>query len=94
MMELHVSQTRPLSLSVFAGLLLGVLLLVSDAALAQVTVFNQTLVIESDQSQPKIDIQPVPFNKDWAFTARWDDNNPNALNMHKAMVDIGIKGSF
>ncbi|MFG0249154.1 MAG: hypothetical protein ACF8OB_09735 [Phycisphaeraceae bacterium JB051] len=89
-----MSQTRPLSLSVFAGLLLGALLLVSQTVQAQVTVFNQTLVIASDHSQPKIDIQPVPFNKDWAFTARWDDNNPNALNMHKAMVDIGIKGSF
>jgi hypothetical protein len=92
-MEHHVSKPRFLSLSLFCGLF-ACLLIFTGSAQAQITKFYQTLVIESADAQPQIDILPVPFGKDWAFTARWDDNNPNALNMHKAMVDIGIKGSF
>ena len=57
-----------------------------------VPVFEQELVVEGGPVQ--VEIAPVYGDKDWAFTTRWDDNNLNSLNMHAAMADIGLKGSF
>jgi hypothetical protein len=57
-----------------------------------VPVFEQELVVEGEPVQ--IEIAPVYGGKDWAFTTRWDDNNLNSLNMHAAMAEIGLKGSF
>ncbi len=65
-----------------------------SSANAQVWTFVQNLIIEPAVTSDQIQILPVFDGKDWAFTTRWDDNNPNALNMHKIMVETGIKGSF
>lgn len=69
-------------------------ILIAHPAMAQMPTFTQTLTIDSDTGTPQIDILPVYECKTWAFTARWDDNNQNHLNMQKAMTDIGLKGTF
>lgn len=61
---------------------------------AQVNTFQQQLTIEPAVAVGQIEVLPVLNGKDWAFTARWDDNHANALNMHQAMIDIGIQGTF
>lgn len=37
---------------------------------------------------------PVFDGKQWAFTARWDDNNPALLKMHQVMAERGLRGTF
>ncbi|MDP0496311.1 MAG: polysaccharide deacetylase family protein [Verrucomicrobiota bacterium JB024] len=64
----------------------------SSMSVGGVPVFEQELVVEGEPVQ--IEIAPVYGDKDWAFTTRWDDNNLNSLNMHAAMAEIGLKGSF
>jgi peptidoglycan/xylan/chitin deacetylase (PgdA/CDA1 family) len=65
---------------------------------ALVPTFTQQLVITpastSTDTPAKLDILPVYDGKTWAFTARWDDNNTNHLNMQKAMASLGLKGTF
>ena len=56
--------------------------------------FTQTLMIEAKSSVGTPQVLPVYNGKDWAFTARWDDNNANSLNMQQAMADLGLKGTF
>ncbi|MBC2594258.1 hypothetical protein H5P28_08285 [Ruficoccus amylovorans] len=51
-----------------------------------IPVFTQQLVIEGGPD--RVEIAPVFGDKAWAFTARWDDNNANSLNMHAAVADI------
>lgn len=75
------------------------LLWMSTPAFAKQTItlptFTQQLIITSDATRkPVITILPVYDGKTWAFTARWDDNNPNQLNMQKAMASLGLKGTF
>ncbi len=53
---------------------------------------EQQLIVEG---QPvEVTIAPVYGDKDWAFTARWDDNNTNHFNMQAAMADNGLRGTF
>lgn len=33
-------------------------------------------------------------DRKWAFSARWDDNQPNSLNMREHMAKFGLKGTF
>lgn len=37
---------------------------------------------------------PVYGGKNWAFTARWDDNRPGNPQMHDLMAEYGYKGTF
>jgi hypothetical protein len=53
---------------------------------------EQNLTIQG--SQVELELAPVFGDKDWALTARWDDNNQNSLNMHQSMAAIGLKGTF
>ncbi|MGE9296558.1 MAG: hypothetical protein ACQKBV_09755 [Puniceicoccales bacterium] len=54
-----------------------------------IPVYEQTLAIEGDHVD--VSIAPVYNGKSWAFTARWDDNSPNNLNMRDAMAELGLK---
>lgn len=91
-MKFVLREITPMMFVIFCVCILSMGL--GQQASAQIKTFEQTLVIEPAVKSEQIQILPVPDGKDWAFTARWDDNLPNALNMHQAMVDIGIKGSF
>jgi len=65
-----------------------------SAAEMPVPTFEQTLVIENQPPDGAPQILPVYAGKHWAFSARWDDNSKNSLNMHQAMAGLGLKGSF
>lgn len=39
-------------------------------------------------------IAPVYDNREWAFSARWDDSNRNSLAMREHMAKFGLKGTF
>lgn len=57
--------------------------------------FTQILTIEAPSAVADTpQVLPVYNGKDWAFTARWDDNNANNLNMQQAMAELGLKGTF
>lgn len=57
-----------------------------------VPVIEQLLTIEGQRTE--VEIAPVLGDKEWALTARWDDNNQNSLNMQKTMAAAGMKGTF
>ena len=78
------------------GLMMGFVCLFASMLHAQMPTVDQTLVIQSDSTTlaEQIEILPVFNGKAWAFTARWDDNNANHLNVQKAMVELGLKGTF
>lgn len=42
----------------------------------------------------KLTFAPVYDNRDWAFSARWDDTQANSTNMHDHMVKYDLKGTF
>ncbi len=60
--------------------------------IGEVPVIEQLLVVEGQATE--IEVAPVFGDKDWALTARWDDNNQNSLNMQKTMAAAGMKGTF
>lgn len=39
-------------------------------------------------------IAPVYDNREWAFSARWDDSSRNSLVMREHMAKFGLKGTF
>jgi hypothetical protein len=39
-------------------------------------------------------LAPVYGDRSWAFSARWDDNQPNSLVMREHMARFGIQGTF
>lgn len=39
-------------------------------------------------------VAPVYDNREWAFSARWDDCNQNSRNMQAHMAKYGLKGTF
>ncbi|NLS92767.1 MAG: polysaccharide deacetylase family protein [Planctomycetaceae bacterium] len=57
--------------------------------------YRQTLVIDgqSENTQPP-HLAPVYDGRKWALSTRWDDSNPNALNIRQKMLDNGIRGTF
>ncbi len=77
--------------SILTGLLLGGL---DSSGEVPGSTFTQTLTIERQAHTAAPQILPVYDGKEWAFTARWDDNNQNNLNMQQAMADLGLKGTF
>ena len=59
--------------------------------------YNQRLVIESgaDPSElPTPRLAAVYDGRTWALSTRWDDSNPNALNIRRKMLANGIRGTF
>ncbi|MGZ0709520.1 polysaccharide deacetylase family protein [Coraliomargarita sp. W4R53] len=59
---------------------------------AGIPTFQESLIITG--APVIVEIAPLFNDKDWALTTRWDDSNPNSINMHDAMAEIGLKGSF
>lgn len=49
---------------------------------------------EKDAKKASLSIAPLPDNKEWVFSARWDDNNQRHLKMHDLMQKYGYKGTF
>lgn len=72
-----------------AGLWWSVLAASAESCIPMCT---QELVIEGEHDLPQI--MPVFGGKQWAFSARWDDNSQNSLKMQSAMAAIGLKGTF
>jgi peptidoglycan/xylan/chitin deacetylase (PgdA/CDA1 family) len=60
--------------------------------IGEMPVIEQLLVIEGQPTD--VEIAPVLGDKEWALTARWDDNNQNSLNMLRTMAAAGMKGTF
>ena len=59
--------------------------------------YRQTLVVKS-RPGGRVPANPktarVYEGRKWALSTRWDDSNPNALNVRKKMVESGIRGTF
>jgi len=47
-----------------------------------------------EAANAKLSFASVYDNRDWAFSARWDDTQANSTNMHDHMVKYGLKGTF
>lgn len=57
--------------------------------------YRQTLVIDGQSENAQLpQFAPVYDGRKWALSTRWDDSNPNALNIRQKMLDSGIRGSF
>jgi hypothetical protein len=48
----------------------------------------------ADAQRATLTPTPVLDGKRWAFSARWDDNNPLHIKMHQLMVANGLRGTF
>ncbi|MEI8078633.1 MAG: polysaccharide deacetylase family protein [bacterium] len=59
---------------------------------------RQELTLEfatmADAAQATVRIAALPDDKEWAFSARWDDNLPDNQRLHDAMIRHGLKGTF
>lgn len=53
-----------------------------------------TYASPADAQAAALSFASVYDNRDWAFSARWDDTQANSLNMHDHMVKYGLKGTF
>jgi hypothetical protein len=89
-----------MSVTLIASLIL--LCLIATGASAQtlppLRMATQQLDIEyasaADAQQAAIAFAPVYDNRDWAFSARWDDTQANSLSMREHMTKYGLKGTF
>ncbi len=59
-----------------------------------VEAYRQVLVVEGsvDSGEPRL--APVYDGRKWGMSTRWDDSNPNALNVRRKMLENGIRGTF
>lgn len=59
---------------------------------------RQELTLEfataADAALATVRIAALPDDKEWAFSARWDDNLPDRPQVREAMVRHGLKGTF
>lgn len=87
----------------YYALALVLLLLVCAASAAPVPYpparsYAQKLELQfgsaAEAGQAKVTVAPVYDDRAWAFSARWDDCNPNSLNMHEHMARYGLRGTF
>ena len=72
---------------------------VSDATrgYGAVQSYRQVLVVEcrgEGGDVPVPELAPVYDGRPWALSTRWDDSNPNALNIRRKMLENGIRGTF
>lgn len=83
---------------VFVCALLMCLAYASAQTLPPLRMVTQQLEITyaspADAQQAALSFAPVYDNRDWAFSARWDDTNANSLNMHEHMAKYGLQGTF
>lgn len=49
---------------------------------------------EAAQAATTLKPTPVLDGKQWALSARWDDNHPGSVTMHDLMAKHGLKGTF
>lgn len=59
--------------------------------------YTQTLVITAGadlKTVPAPSPAPVYDAHRWALSTRWDDSNPNGLNIRRKMLEAGIHGTF
>jgi hypothetical protein len=68
-----------------------------ESVYGTVETYRQVLAIESpagsDQpGTPKL--AAVYDGRKWGLSTRWDDSNPNALNVRRKMLENGIRGTF
>ncbi len=49
---------------------------------------------ENDAKKASLAIAPLPDNKEWVFSARWDDNKFENLKMRDLLDKYGYKGTF
>ena len=62
-----------------------------------VQTYRQVLVVESsaDSDEPRTPgLAAVYDGRKWGLSTRWDDSNPNALNIRRKMLENGIRGTF
>ncbi len=62
-----------------------------------VETYRQILTIEAAadaDALPVPKLAPVYDGHAWALSTRWDDSNPNALNVRRKMLENGIRGTF
>jgi len=53
-----------------------------------------TFASPAEAAAAQLSFAPVYDDKEWAFSGRWDDNQPNSLNMHKALSKHGLKSNY
>lgn len=83
-----------------AGLLVAVVSMTNTGATAddgrseyaKVETYRQVLVVEGATDVPQL--AAVYDNHRWGLSTRWDDSNPNALNIRRKMLENGIRGTF
>jgi hypothetical protein len=84
-------------------MVVGVVQLLACAALAAQTLpplrtYSQQIAVEyataDDAGRATVGFAPVYDGREWAFSARWDDCNPNSLQMRQHMAKFGLKGTF
>ncbi len=67
------------------------------SAYGKVETYRQVLVIETSADSGELR-HPVPAalygGRNWGLSTRWDDSNPNALNVRRKMLENGIRGTF
>ncbi len=62
-----------------------------------VETYRQVLVIESSAGSSQLampQLAAVYDSRKWGLSTRWDDSNPNALNVRRKMLENGIRGTF
>jgi hypothetical protein len=63
-----------------------------------VETYRQVLVVEpSEEVEGEIappQLAAVYDGRKWGLSTRWDDSNPNALNVRRKMMENGIRGTF
>ena len=59
--------------------------------------YRQVLVVEHSEDagdMPPPELAAVYDGRKWGLSTRWDDSNPNALNVRRKMLAGGIRGTF
>ncbi|MDF3129067.1 polysaccharide deacetylase family protein [Kiritimatiellaeota bacterium B1221] len=56
--------------------------------------YTREIIIQDAGNAGELVPCPVLDNKDFAFTARWDDSNPKHYRMQELMQKYGFKGTF
>ncbi len=63
-----------------------------------VEMYSQTLTLTfaspAEAAAAQLSFAPVYDDKAWACSGRWDDNQPNSLNMRRAMAKHGLKANY
>ena len=69
-----------------------------EMAMPEPRTYSQEIAVQfasaKDAARASVSLAPVWDNRKWAFSARWDDNNANSLNMRERMAKYGLKGTF